>query len=96
MASLCLHVGDTVNLKFDQFMEGCTQEVLESKTDKKNEIIITAKVWENVQRRRATFPHDIYVFTSHSDRASGKTPVGREQVNLEINRLRRMWGSKAL
>ena len=34
MASLCLRVGDTVNLKFSQFKEGNTLEVLESKTGK--------------------------------------------------------------
>ena len=75
MASLCLRVGDTVNLKFSQFKEGNTLEVLESKTGKKKEII---------ERRRQTFPKDEYVFTSHSNRASGKSPVSREQVNREI------------
>lgn len=52
MASLCLRVGDTVNLKFSQFKEGNTLEVLESKTGKKKEIIVPAKVWEIVERRR--------------------------------------------
>ena len=52
MASLCLRVGDTVNLKFTQFKEGNTLEVLESKTCKKKEIIVPAKVWEIVERRR--------------------------------------------
>lgn len=84
MASLCLRVGDTVNLKFSQFKEGNTLEVLESKTGKKKEIIVPAKVWEIVERRRQAFPKDEYVFTSHSNRASGKTPVSREQVNREI------------
>ena len=40
MASLCLRVGDTVNLKFSQFKEGNTLEVLESKTGKKKENFI--------------------------------------------------------
>ncbi|YAF36679.1 tyrosine-type recombinase/integrase [Klebsiella pneumoniae] len=84
MASLCLRVGDTVNLKFNQFKEGNTLEVLESKTGKKKEIIIPSKVWEIVERRRQAFPRDEYVFTSHSNRASGKAPVSREQVNREI------------
>lgn len=52
MASLCLRVGDTVNLKFKQFKEGNTLEVMESKTGKKKEIIVPAKVWEIVERRR--------------------------------------------
>jgi hypothetical protein len=55
MASLCLRVGDTVNLKFSQFKEGNTLEVLESKTGKKKEIIVPAKVWEIVERRRQAF-----------------------------------------
>jgi len=84
MASLCLRVGDTVNLKFSQFKEGNTLEVLESKTGKKKEIVVPAKVWEIVQRRKATFPRDTYLFTSHSNRASGLKPVSREQVNREL------------
>jgi site-specific recombinase XerD len=63
---------------------GNTLEVLESKTGKKKEIIVPAKVWEIVERRRQAFPKDEYVFTSHSNRASGKAPVSREQVNREI------------
>lgn len=73
-----------MNLKFSQFKEGNTLEVLESKTGKKKEIIVPAKVWEIVERRRQAFPKDEYVFTSHSNRASGKAPVSREQVNREI------------
>ncbi|BEC51616.1 TPA: tyrosine-type recombinase/integrase [Klebsiella pneumoniae] len=84
MASLCLRVGDTVNLKFSQFKEGNTLEVLESKTGKKKEIVVPAKVWEIVQRRKAIFPRDTYLFTSHSNRASGLKPVSREQVNREL------------
>lgn len=58
--------------------------MLESKTGKKKGIIVPAKVWEIVELRRQAFPKDEYVFTSHSNRASGKTPVSREQVNREI------------
>ncbi|AVH19963.1 integrase [Enterobacter sp. SGAir0187] len=75
MASLSLRVGDTVNLKFNQFKEGNTLEVLESKTSKKK---------ENIERLHKAFPKDEYVFTSHSNRTSGKAPASREQVNREI------------
>ncbi|WNI65095.1 tyrosine-type recombinase/integrase [Enterobacter asburiae] len=85
MASLFFHVGDTVNLKFNQFKEGNTLEVLESKTGKKKEII---------ERRRQTFPKDEYVFTSHSNRASGKAPVSRELVNREIKQAAKNVGNK--
>jgi integrase len=85
MASSCLRVGDTVNLKFNQFKEGNTLEVLESKTGKKKEII---------ERRRQTFPKDKYVFTSHSNRASGKASVSREQVNREIKQAAKNIGIK--
>lgn len=52
MASLCLRDGDRVNLKFTQFKLGNSLDVLGSKTGKKKEIIVPAKVWEIVERRR--------------------------------------------
>lgn len=85
MVSLCLRVGDTVNLKFNQFKEGNTLEVLESKTSKKK---------ENIERLRKAFPKDEYVFTSHSNRTSGKAPVSHEQVNREIKQAAKNVGIK--
>ncbi|HBX5135768.1 TPA: integrase [Klebsiella pneumoniae] len=84
MASLCLRVGDALSLKFSDFVEGDTLKITESKTGKQKEIVVPAKVWEIVQRRKATFPRDTYLFTSHSNRASGLKPVSREQVNREL------------
>ena len=84
MASLCLRVGDALSLKFSDFVEGDTLKITESKTGKSKEIIIPSKVWEIVERRRQAFPRDEYVFTSHSNRTSGKAPVSREQVNREL------------
>jgi integrase len=72
-----------VNLKFNQFKEETRWKCWRVRRQEEGNHR-PCKGVEIVERRRQAFPKDEYVFTSHSNRASGKTPVSREQVNREI------------
>jgi len=80
--NVALRITDLLAVQFDQInMNKRELELMEQKTGKKRTVRLNDAAYEIVQRRRAAFPDDTYLFQSHSNRAktSGK-PLDRSSV----------------
>ncbi|MEG3112431.1 tyrosine-type recombinase/integrase [Pantoea sp. T14] len=85
MAALVLRVGDTVGLRMQDIKRGEVLKVTEQKTGKVKEVEhIPEIVLQIVEKRRAMYPNDSFLFTAHSNRASGMKGVSREEVTRNI------------
>mgnify|MGYP000232166040 FL=1 len=75
--NLGLRIGDLLNIKFnDMDLENRTLSIIEGKTKKPKEVRLnTDVVIDLVSKRRKQWPDDIYLFQSHSNRATKDQPV---------------------
>ena len=78
--NVSLRISDLLNIKFsDLDIEKRFLQLKEQKTGKYKEIRLNQKVIDVIERRMNEFTDDEYLFTVHSNRASGKA-VSRQMV----------------
>lgn len=79
--NMALRIGDLLDLKYtDLNLIDRTLILKESKTNKDKQIRLNDTVLGIINRRRAEFPNDVWLFQVHSNRASDK-PVSRVSVS---------------
>ena len=79
--NMALRIGDLLDLKYsDLNLIDRTLVLKESKTDKNKQIRLNDAALVIINRRRAEFPNDVWLFQVHSNRASDK-PVSRVSVS---------------
>lgn len=82
--NLSLRISDLLGIKFsDLNKEDRSLKIREQKTGKSKEIRLNNKVLSIVEKRRQQHPADEYLFTVHSNRASG-VPVSRQMVSRKF------------
>jgi len=93
--NLGLRIGDLLEIKFnDMDLENRTLSIIEGKTKKPKVMRLNEVVIERISKRRKQWPDDIYLFQSHSNRATKDQPVTSVSVGRALKQAGEIHGLK--
>jgi len=74
-----LRISELLSIKFDNIKDSSIM-VNESKTKKTKHVALNNTALKVVEKRKAQFPNDVYLFTSHANRSTGVDAVSVRSV----------------
>ncbi len=93
--NLGLRIGDLLKIQFnDMDLENRTLSIVEEKTKKSKAMRLNEVVINLVSKRRHQWPNDIYLFTTHSNRATKDQPVTSVSVGRAFKKCGEIHGLK--
>ncbi|GFO73491.1 hypothetical protein BJAS_P4319 [Bathymodiolus japonicus methanotrophic gill symbiont] len=93
--NLGLRIGDLLDIKFaDLDLEKRTLSLVEGKTQKPKTLRLNEVVIDLVNKRHEQWPDDIYLFQSHSNRATKDQPVTSVSVGRAFKKAGEIHGLK--
>jgi len=80
--NVALRISDLLSIKFnDVDFDDAVLVIKEGKTGKTRSIKLNDEVLKIIKKRQSDLPSDVYLFTSHSRRASGHNHITRQSVS---------------